>query len=129
MPVLAKHGVPRVARVSHVSLAACKLRSPVRCLALYFAPFKARSSVQSPTPLFVLPLDSEGGVLSAPVLVSIGHEVARIYECHADDCPGFPCRNRVEGRACEALQRMFHKVWPKEEIQKLKIVLAFEGGI
>ena len=75
MPVSAKNEVPRVARVSLVPLAACKLRSSALCIALYLAPFKARSSLQSPTPLFVLPLDSEGGVLSAPVLVSLGHEV------------------------------------------------------
>ena len=44
MPFSAKNEVPRVARVSHVSLAACKLRSSALCTVLYFAPFKARSA-------------------------------------------------------------------------------------
>lgn len=60
---------------------------------------------------------------------SVHSSISRSYPEGKVQGPGFHCRNRVEGRACEALQRMFHKVWLKEEIQKLKIVLAFEGGI
>ena len=44
LPFSAKNEVPRVARVSLVPLAACKLRSSALCTVLCFAPFKARSA-------------------------------------------------------------------------------------